>query len=203
MTTHKHQTILRGAAEELKRNGYIRTYDAVYRWVCPDCGHPDRTTRLADTMYALRHAYGWVITTHAETDQLAVYTLVKAGDMPGESNGPHPRQLVRDHIDAVVDPERFPYSNAAEQIHHTDHISTLDSRTDVQLESVAATGYSPYEGKRVPVEAIPFGRWECTACGFETTDPIGQPQLGGYRLARCPSKQCNKLKSERIFRPVR
>jgi rubredoxin len=179
MTTHKHQTILRGAAEELKRNGYIRTYDAVYRWVCPDCGHPDRTTRLADTMYALRHAYGWVITTHAETDQLAVYTLVKAGDMPGESNGPHPRQLVRDHI------------------------STLDSRTDVQLESVAATGYSPYEGKRVPVEAIPFGRWECTACGFETTDPIGQPQLGGYRLARCPSKQCNKLKSERIFRPVR
>jgi hypothetical protein len=131
-------------------------------------------------VYALRHAYGWGITTHAENGNLAVYTLDKVGDIPGESNEPHPRKLVRDHIDQ------------------------LDSRTNVQLESSAETGYSPYDGKRVPVEAVPVtGRWECTACGFETTEQIGQPQLGGYRLAFCPSKQCRDLKKPRLWRPVK
>lgn len=178
---HQHQTILRGAAEELLRTGRIETFDAVYRWVCPDCGMPQRTTRLADTVYALRHAYGWQIDTEQpDKDNLAAYVLVKRGDMPGESNGPHPRKLVRDHIDE------------------------LDSRTDVQLESSSATGYSAYDGKRVPVEAIPVtGRWECTACGFEATTPVGQPQLGGYRLAHCPSKECRDIKKPRIWRPVK
>jgi predicted RNA-binding Zn-ribbon protein involved in translation (DUF1610 family) len=101
---HVHQTILRGAAEELLRTGTIRTFDAVYRWVCPDCGHPDRTTRLADTIYTLRHAYGWEITTHAESGNLAIYTLVKAGDMPGDkSAGPHPRRLVRDYANRTYE----------------------------------------------------------------------------------------------------
>lgn len=96
MSSCKHRSALQIAASELIDKGLLRTFEAVYRWTCPDCGGPRRTTRLADTIYALRHAYGWVIETQHEGDLLAVYTLTKAGDMPGEDNGPHPRRLVRD-----------------------------------------------------------------------------------------------------------
>lgn len=95
MSAHKHQTILLGAAQELLRAGRIETFDAVYNWVCPECSQPQRTTRLADTVYALRHAYGWLIETEQEGTNLSAYLLVKAGDMPGDaSKGPHPRRLV-------------------------------------------------------------------------------------------------------------
>lgn len=95
MAVHRHPPVLRIAAQHLVRVGRIETFDAVYRWQCPDCGLPRRTTRLADTMYALRHAYGWdIVTIQPHGEVLAAYVLVKAGDMPGETNTPHPRQLV-------------------------------------------------------------------------------------------------------------
>lgn len=171
MPTHKHQTILRGAAEELKRTGVIRTYDAVYRWVCPDCGHPDRTTRLADTIYTLRHAYGWKIATHAETDMLAVYTLVKVGDMPGDpALGPHPRVLVG---------------------------------STPSVEATKPTGYTPYDGKPVPVEAIPSPkRWRCLRCKRETTQVLGDSMLGGYRLVQCECVAVLKSVTTTIYEPV-
>lgn len=106
--THKHEPIILGAAKELHRTGRIETFDAVYRWVCPDCGYPQRTTRLADTIYALRHAYGWDISTEIDNTKqsLAAYVLVKAGDMPGRGDTPHPRRLVRD-----AQPERKGYAD--------------------------------------------------------------------------------------------
>ncbi len=98
---HRHRTALWIAATELQLHGVIRTFDAVYRWTCT-CGAIRRTTRLADTIYTLRHAYDWDISTHNEQGNLAVYTLVKIGDMPDDpSTGPHPRKLVRDWTPAL------------------------------------------------------------------------------------------------------
>ncbi len=172
-TTHKHQTILQVAAEELLDKGRIETFDAVYNWMCPDCGARQRTTRLADTVYTLRHAYGWVIETdQPDKEQLAAYKLVKAGDMPGdESKGPHPRQLVRD--------------------------------TEVKPQA----SIHDYDGKPIPVEAIPSPeRWECANCGHIVKKPIGQPQLGGYRRAPCPHCGVAKRGPDvhgRVFVPVK
>jgi len=163
---HKHQTILRGAAEELLRTGHIDTYDAVYRWVCPDCGMPQRTTRLADTIYALRHSYGWDIKTHQPNhDMLASYVLVTAGDMPGDGSlGPHPRQLVGEKK-----------SNSIHQ----------------------------YDGKPIPVEAIPSPkRWRCRRCKRETSQPDGEPMLGGYRLVRCSCVALLKSIHTTIYEPL-
>lgn len=186
-TAHKHQTIIQGAAEELQRSGVIRTYDAVYRWVCPDCGKAQRTTRLADTVYALRHAYGWEIHTSQEEghDNLATYTLVKAGDMPGdEANGPHPRQLVGD---------KQPSDYRLVEAHPV-------------IEAGKVIGYAPYVGKRVPIEAIPSPtRWKCERCGTIYNQRIGQPQLGGYRKGVCTTTGCSFAGGKivyRIFIPV-
>ena len=175
-TTHKHQPIVVGAAQELLRAGKIETFDAVYKWVCPECGLPQRTTRLADTIYTLRHAYGWEISTNIpEADQLAVYVLVKAGDMPGdESKGPHPRNLVRDQE---------------------------------LVAEAAKVGIHKYDGKPIPVEAIPSpSQWRCTNCDYVVSKPIGQPALGGFRRGDCP--HCGHAKTGpdkhgRIFAPVR
>jgi len=193
MTAHKHQPIVVGAAQELLRAGKIETFDAVYKWVCPECGLPQRTTRLADTIYTLRHAYGWEISTNIpEADQLAVYVLVKAGDMPGdESKGPHPRQLVRNGESVSV------------------------SRFSSDLSGVSLEGSVPslptsihdYDGKPIPVEAIPSpSQWRCTNCDHVVSKPIGQPALGGFRRAKCPSCGAAKTgpdKHGRIFAPVR
>ncbi len=181
MTGCNHPSALRIAAEALRKDGVLRTFEAVYRWTCPDCGMPRRTTRLADTIYALRHAYGWVIETHPESEQLAVYTLVKAGDMPGDpSKGPHPRQLVRDQ-ELRRDPVNSEF---------------LGSRV----------GYKPYIGQRVPVDAIPSPTvWECVNCKQLVHDKVGQPQLGGYRRGVCPGCSYSKTtgkNTERILRPV-
>jgi hypothetical protein len=183
---HRHQTILRGAAEELRRTGTIRTYDAVYRWVCPQCGQTHRTTRLADAVYALRHAYGWQITTHAEAGNLAVYTLDKAGDMPGEDNGPHPRRLVR------VQKATMPESNV--------------ERIQREMATRPPQGYSAYDGQPVPVEAIPSGLIECVDCGWKPR-PIryeNEPRLlGGYIRMECASCSTPGKPVVRMFRPVR
>jgi rubredoxin len=183
MAECKHESALRMAAEALLRDGMIRTYDAVYRWTCPLCGAPQRTTRLADTVYALRHAYGWDIATHAESDLLAVYTLKKAGDMPGDPNtGTHPRRLVRDVAHDFAASNDLPITAAL----------TKPSIHD-------------YDGQRIPVEAIPSPkRWRCQSCGHVITKPLGQPALGGYRMAPCP--MCGKSKRSkegRIFVPVK
>ena len=182
MSECKHRPAIQIAATELKRNGVLRTYDAVYRWTCPDCGRPQRTTRLADTVYALRHAYGWTIQTHAEAGNLAVYTLVRPGDMPGdESTGPHPRQLVGD----------AKFVRRAAQ------------------ETLARTGYTPYDGERVPVDAIPDGTAvECGECGWRPRPDQIEARtvmLGGWIEGIC--RGCTTPKSKvpvkRIFKPVR
>lgn len=93
----KHTPALHMAAQHLIRHGKIETFDAVYRWTCGLCGAPRRTTRLSDTVYALRHAWGWLIDMTRDSEMLATYTLVKVGDIPGVDNTkPHPRRLVRD-----------------------------------------------------------------------------------------------------------
>ena len=175
MTTCKHRPAIQMAAQALMHNRALRTYDAVYRWTCPDCGQAQRTTRLADTVYALRHAYGWEIETRIDPGNLAVYTLVKPGDMPGdESKGPHPRKLVGEG----------------------------------RLVTVSTpTGYTPYDGQPVPVEAIPDSdRVECAICGWKPRpDQIDNREvlLGGWVKGICKGCSSAKTPVYRVFRPTK
>jgi len=155
MSACKHPSVLAISAQHLLAEGSIETYDAVYRWHCPLCGMPRRTTRLADTMYALRHAYGWVIDTVRDNgqDMLARYVLVEAGDMPGDpSTGTHPRVLTR--------------ARAAVQATMRAALSA-----DTTPSWTAAAANPKY--------------WRCTNCQRVTSKPEGDLMLGGWRKVQC------------------
>jgi hypothetical protein len=70
------------AAAILVRVGVIEAFDAVYTERCPKCGTTKRNTRLAATIWTLRHTLGWDIDTEEKPGKLAVYRLVTAGTMP-------------------------------------------------------------------------------------------------------------------------
>lgn len=70
------------AAATLLREGIVEAYDAVYSERCPACDVTKRNTRLAASIWTLRHIHGWDIETEDVTGRLAVYRLKKPGTMP-------------------------------------------------------------------------------------------------------------------------
>jgi hypothetical protein len=74
------------AAHRLADEGILSAYDATYAWVCPDCGKPRRTTRVAVAIHSLRTLFGWDIDTEGGHGELASYRLVRKGIMPGTSS---------------------------------------------------------------------------------------------------------------------
>jgi hypothetical protein len=70
------------AAATLMKEGAIEAFDAVYTERCPRCGTVKRNTRLAATIWTLRHTLGWDIDTDEKPGKLAVYRLVRHGTMP-------------------------------------------------------------------------------------------------------------------------
>lgn len=68
----------------LRTEGYVSAYDCAYNGVYED-GSKFGITRLAATIWTLRHVAGWVISEHAESGQLATYRLVSTSPAPKPS----------------------------------------------------------------------------------------------------------------------
>lgn len=78
MAGHRHQNNIEIAATALRKEGHISALTTIYNGRC-ECGEPKRNTRLAGTIWVLRHDYGWDIETEQKAGMLADYVLLMAG----------------------------------------------------------------------------------------------------------------------------